>query len=65
MLLATGTDLEGSQAKGSQSGRGRLWYRRYLPSRMKTDIQGKNFTIQRIQRQRIPEKKKKKVNGLE
>ena len=68
MLLATGTDLEGSQAKGSQSGRGRLWYRMYLPSRIKLDIQGQNFTIQketqRIQRETKDSRGIKYVNGL-
>ena len=34
-LVATGMGLEGSRTKGSQSGKGRWWYMRYLPGKTK------------------------------
>ena len=40
-------DLEGSYTKGSQSGRGRLRYIRYIPGKMKIDLQVNKFTTQR------------------
>ena len=54
-------DLEGSYTKGSQSGRGRPWYVRYIPGKTNTNIQDNIFTIQketlRIQSQSVQEKK--------
>ena len=54
-------DLEGSYTKVSQSGRGRLWYMRYTPSKTNTNIQGNIFTVQketlRIQSQTVFKKK--------
>ena len=55
-VVATGMVLEGSHTKGSLSDRGRPWYMRYLPDKIKEDIQGNKLTIQnetpRIQSQR-------------
>ena len=62
-------DLEGPNTKGSQSGRGRLWYMRQVPSKTNINIQGNIFTIPkgtlRIQSQTECSGKKKKVKGLE
>ena len=40
-------DLEGSYTKGSQSGRGRLWYMRYSSRKIKIDMQVNKFTTQK------------------
>ena len=45
-VVATGMVLEGSHTKGSLSGRGRSWYVRYLPGKIKEDIQGNRLTTQ-------------------
>ena len=51
-------DLEGSYTKGSQSGRGRPWYMRYIPGKIKVGMQVNKFTTQketlRIQTFRVP-----------
>ena len=39
--------LEGSNTKGSPSGRGRPWYTRHLPGKIKVDIQGNKLTTQK------------------
>jgi len=46
-LGATGTDPEGSYTKGSQSGRGRPWYMRYVPGKIKIGTQVNKFSTQR------------------
>ena len=46
-VLATGMVLGGSYTKGSLSGRGRPWYMRYLPGKIKVDIQGNKLTTQK------------------
>ena len=40
-------DLEGSYTKGSQSGRGRPWYMRYIPGKIKVGMQVNKFTTQK------------------
>ena len=46
-VVATGMVLDGSYTKISLSGKGRPWYMRYLPGKIKVDIQGNKLTTQR------------------
>ena len=46
-VVATGMVLDGSYTKISLSGKGRPWYVRYLPGKIKVDIQGNKLTTQR------------------
>ena len=45
-VVATGMVPEGSYTKGNLSGRERPWYMRYLPAKIKVDIQGNKPTTQ-------------------
>ena len=45
--VATGMVLDGSYTKVSPSGKGRPWYMRYLPGKIKVDLQGNKLTTQK------------------
>ena len=46
-VVATGMVLEGSDTKVSPSGKGRPWYMRCLPGKIKVDIQGNKLKTQK------------------
>ena len=46
-LVARRMDLEGSYTKGSQAGRGRSWYMRDIPGKIKIGKQVNKFTTQK------------------